>query len=249
MTASLKGKVALVTGGSRGIGRAVALALASHGADVVVNYRRNADAANEVVAAIELSGQRALAVSSDVGDVTQTIALVDTVIGSFGRLDILVNNAGITRDNLLMRMQEEDWDEVLRINLKGAFNTTKAAARTMLRQHSGRIINISSVSGLMGQAGQVSYAASKAGLIGLTKSLARELGGRGITVNVVAPGFIPTDINATLDEAWREKLRALIPLGRFGLAEEVAHAVAFLASDEAAYITGIVLPVDGGLSM
>lgn len=249
MATSLEGKVALVTGGSRGIGRAVALALAGNGADVAVNYRRNADAANDVVAEIEALGRRALAVSADVGDSEQTTALVDATIGGLGRLDILVNNAGITRDNLLMRMQEEDWDEVLRINLKGAFNTAKASVRVMLRQRSGRIINISSVSGLMGQAGQASYAASKAGLVGLTKSLARELGGRGITVNVVAPGFIPTDINATLDEAWREKLRALIPLGRFGLAEEVAHAVAFLASDDAAYITGVVLPVDGGLSM
>ncbi len=249
MATSLEGKVALVTGGSRGIGRAVALALAGNGADVAVNYRRNADAANDVVAEISALGRRALAVPADVGDSEQTTALVDATIGGLGRLDILVNNAGITRDNLLMRMQEEDWDEVLRINLKGAFNTAKASVRVMLRQRSGRIINISSVSGLMGQAGQASYAASKAGLVGLTKSLARELGGRGITVNVVAPGFIPTDINATLDEAWREKLRALIPLGRFGLAEEVAHAVAFLASDDAAYITGVVLPVDGGLSM
>lgn len=238
-----------MTGGSRGIGRAVALALASSGADVAVNYRRNADAANEVIAEIEALGQRALTAQADVGDLGQATALVDATVSSLGRLDILINNAGITRDNLLMRMQEEDWDEVLRTNLKGAFNTTKAAVRTMLRQHSGRIINISSVSGLMGQVGQANYAASKAGLVGLTKSLARELGGHGITVNVIAPGFIPTDINATLDEIWREKLRALIPLGRFGLAEEVAHAVVFLASDEAAYVTGVVLPVDGGLSM
>ncbi|MBN2007686.1 MAG: 3-oxoacyl-[acyl-carrier-protein] reductase [Anaerolineae bacterium] len=249
MAASLKGKVALVTGGSRGIGRAVALALANSGADVVVNYQRNADAAYAVTAEIEALGQRALAAQADVGDLGQAATLVDATVSGMGRLDILVNNAGITRDNLLMRMQEEDWDEVLRINLKGAFNTTKAAVRTMVRQRTGRIINIGSVSGLMGQVGQASYAASKAGLVGLTKSLARELGGRGITANVVAPGFIPTDINVTLDETWREKLRALIPLGRFGLAEEVAHAVVFLASDEAAYITGVVLSVDGGLSM
>ena len=162
---------------------------------------------------------------------------------------MLFRSAGIVRDNLLLRMQESDWDEVLRINLKGAFNTSKAAVRQMVRQHFGRIINISSVSGLMGQVGQANYAASKAGLIGLTKSMARELAARNITVNVVAPGFIPTDINAAMDEALRERLRTLIPLGRFGTAEDVAGAVAFLASEEAAYITGVVLPVDGGLSM
>jgi len=246
---SLIGKVALVTGGSRGIGQAVALELARRGADVVVNYLLKAEAALQVVAEAEACGRRALAVQSDVGESEQAVALVQATLSTFGRLDILVNNAGITRDALLVRMQEQDWDEVVRVNLKGAFNMTQAAARAMLRQRSGRIINISSVSGLMGQVGQSNYAASKAGLIGFTKSLARELGGRGITVNVVAPGFIPTDMTLALDEVWREKLRAFIPLERFGSVEDVAHAVAFLASDEAAYITGAVLPVDGGLGM
>ncbi len=248
MTA-LAGKVALVTGGSRGIGRAVALELARRGADVVVNYVLKAEAALQVVAGVEAHGCRGLAVQSDVGDAAQAAALVQTTLSALGRLDILVNNAGVTRDALLVRMREQDWDEVLRVNLKGAFNMAQAAARPMMRQRSGRIINISSVSGLMGQVGQANYAASKAGLIGFTKSLARELGGRGITANVVAPGFIPTDMTMALDEEWREKLRVLIPLERFGNVEDVAHAVAFLASDEAAYITGVVVPVDGGLSM
>ncbi|HOT93115.1 MAG TPA: 3-oxoacyl-[acyl-carrier-protein] reductase [Anaerolineae bacterium] len=246
---ALEGKIALVTGGSRGIGRAIALELARRGADVAVNYAHHAEAARQVVAEIEALGRRAVALPADVGDSDQAVALVNAVLDAFGRLDILVNNAGIVRDNLLLRMQESDWDEVLRINLKGAFNTSKAAVRQMVRQHFGRIINISSVSGLMGQVGQANYAASKAGLIGLTKSMARELAARNITVNVVAPGFIPTDINAAMDEALRERLRTLIPLGRFGTAEDVAGAVAFLASEEAAYITGVVLPVDGGLSM
>jgi 3-oxoacyl-[acyl-carrier protein] reductase len=249
MMTSLQGKVALVTGGSRGIGRAIALELARRGADVAVNYVRSSDAAAAVVAEIEGMGRKALAVQADVGEFDPATQLVKTAIAQLGRLDILVNNAGVTRDMLLMRMQEDDWDTVLRINLKAAFNTSKAAVRTMMRQRAGRIINISSVSGLMGQVGQANYAASKAGLIGLSKSLARELGSRGVTVNVVAPGFMPTDMTAELADEWRDKLRDLIPLARFGAVEDVAHAVAFLASDEAAYITGIVLPVDGGLSM
>jgi 3-oxoacyl-[acyl-carrier protein] reductase len=246
---TLEGKTALVTGASRGIGRAIALELARQGADVAVNYTRNAEAATQVVAEIEALGRRAVASPADVGDFAQAAALVEATVNALGRLDILVNNAGIIRDTLLLRMQEADWDEVLRVNLKGAFNTGKAAARLMARQRAGRIINISSVSGLMGQVGQANYSASKAGLIGLTKSMARELAGRGVTVNVIAPGFIVTDMTATLDEALREQLRAFIPLGCFGAAEDVAHAVAFLASDAAAYITGTVLPVDGGLSM
>ncbi len=246
---ALEGKVALVTGGSRGIGRAIALELACHGADVAINYARHAEAAAQIVAEIEALGRRAVALLADVGDFDQAAALVDAAVGALGRLDILVNNAGIVRDTLLLRMQEADWDDVLRVNLKGAFNTSKAAVRLMARQRAGRIINISSVSGLMGQVGQANYSAAKAGLIGLTKSMAREFAARGITVNVVAPGFIPTDMNVAMDETMRERLRELIPLGRFGVADEVAHAVAFLASNEAAYITGAVLPVDGGLSM
>jgi 3-oxoacyl-[acyl-carrier protein] reductase len=246
---ALRGKAALVTGGSRGIGRASALELARRGADVAINYVRNAAAASSVVAEIQSLGSKTLAVQADVGEMSEARELVKTVSETLGRLDILVNNAGITRDTLLLRMREAEWDEVLRVNLKGAFNTSKAAVRGMMRQRSGRIINVGSVSGLMGQVGQANYAASKAGLIGLTKSLARELGGRGITVNLVAPGFIPTDINATMDEGLRERLRELTPLGRFGTPEDVAYAVAFLASDTASYLTGVVLPVDGGLSM
>ena len=249
MQINLDGKVAIVTGGSRGIGKAIVLALARCGATVVVNYVHNAGAAQAVVTEVEALGQRTLAVQADVGDSEQASALVKATLNAFGRVDILVNNAGIVRDTLLLRMQDADWDDVLRVNLKGAFNASKAAVRSMMRQRSGRIINISSVSGLMGQVGQANYAASKAGLIGLTKSMVREFGSRGVTVNVVAPGFIPTDINATLDETLREHVRAVIPLGRFGEAAEVASVVVFLASDAAAYITGVVLPVDGGLSM
>jgi 3-oxoacyl-[acyl-carrier protein] reductase len=246
---TLAGKVALVTGGSRGIGRAIALELARQGADVAINYAHNAEAATQVLATITDMGRRAVALPADVGDYAQAATLVGETATMLGRLDILVNNAGVTRDTLLLRMAEEDWDEVLRVNLKSAFNTSKAAARLMARQRAGRIINISSVSGLMGQAGQANYSASKAGLIGLTKSMAREFAGRGITVNVVAPGLITTDMTAPLPEELRAQLRTLIPQGRFGAAEDVAYAVAFLAADAAAYITGAVLPVDGGLSM
>ena len=246
---TLEGKVALVTGGSRGIGRAIALELARQGADVAVNYTRNAEAATQVVAEIVSLGRRAVALPADVGDFDQAASLVATTASMLDRLDILVNNAGIARDTLLLRMQEADWDEVLRVNLKSVFNTTKAAVRSMVRQRAGRIINISSVSGLMGQVGQANYSASKAGMIGLTKSMAREFAARGITVNAVAPGLIATDMTATLDEGMREQIQALIPLGRFGVTEDIARAVAFLASDAAAYITGVVLPVDGGLSM
>ena len=247
--ATLEGKKALVTGGSRGIGRAIALELARQGADVAVNYARNAEAATQVVAEIETLGRSAVALPADVGDFDQAAALVKAAIKALGRLDVLVNNAGITRDTLLLRMQEADWDEVLRVNLKGVFNTSKAAVRSMMRQRAGRIINISSVSGLMGQVGQANYSAAKAGMIGLTKSIAREFAARGTTVNAVAPGLITTDMTAALDEELREQMRSLIPLGRFGVTEDVAHVVAFLASDAAAYITGAVLPVDGGLSM
>ncbi len=245
----LSGKVALVTGASRGIGRAIALELARRGAAVAINYHSQAAAADEVASEAVAAGGPAQAFRADVSDFAQAAALVAAVIEAFGQLDILVNNAGITRDNLLMRMSEADWDTVLAVNLKGAFNTCQAAARPMMRQRWGRIINITSVVGLMGQAGQTNYAAAKAGLIGLTKSLARELGGRGITVNAIAPGFIPTDLTAALDESWRVRLQELIPLGRFGAVEDVAYTAAFLASEEAAYITGAVLAVDGGLSM
>ena len=249
MTSSLEGKIALITGASRGLGRAIALELASQGADVIVNYRHAQASADAVVAAVEQQGRRAIAVQADVGAFDQASELVNVALTQMGGLDILVNNAGITRDALLMRMREDDWDTVMRVNLKGVFNVCKAAVRTFIRQRSGRIINISSVSGLVGQTGQANYAASKAGLIGFTKSLARELGSRGITVNGVAPGFIPTDLNASLEEALKTRLLDLIPLGHFGKPEDVACAVAFLAGDEAAYITGAVLPVDGGLSM
>jgi 3-oxoacyl-[acyl-carrier protein] reductase len=249
MTVNLQDKVAVVTGGSRGIGRAIALELARRGASVVVNYHRSADAAQEVAAAIEGEGGKALAVQADVGELDQAAELIKAAIDTFGTVDILVNNAGTTRDQLLMMMSENDWDVVLRTNLKGVFNCCKAAARKMMRQRSGRIINISSVSGIAGQGGQTNYAASKAGVIGLTKSLAKELGPRSITVNAVAPGFVPTALTNDLSEEMKEKAREATPLGRMGQPEEIAYAVAFLASERAGFITGEVLTVDGGLVM
>ena len=245
----LDGKVALVTGGSRGIGRAIALRLAEEGADLAI-CARNAAAAGEVAAAIEALGRRCLVRQADVADAEQATELVDATIAELGRLDVLVNNAGVTRDNLLMRMKEEDWDEVLAINLKGAFNCVRAAVRPMLKARGGRIVNITSVVGLLGNAGQANYAASKAGLIGLTKSLARELASRGITANAVAPGVVPeTGMTDSLTEQQQEQMIATVPLGRAGTPEDVAHAVAFLASDQAAYITGQVLSVDGGMAI
>jgi 3-oxoacyl-[acyl-carrier protein] reductase len=249
MNKLLEGKVAVVTGASRGIGRAIALELANRGAQVVVNYNRSADAATAVVAAIEADGGQATAVQADVSDFSQARSLIQAAVKAYGRLDVLVNNAGVTRDQLILMMKEEDWDTVVRVNLKSMFNTCKAAARVMLRQRSGRIVNISSVSGIAGQGGQTNYSAAKAGVIGFTKSLAKELGSRHVTVNVVAPGLIPTDLTADLAEELCQKAIDLTPLGRLGRAEEVAYAVAFLASDEAAFITGAVLPVDGGLVM
>jgi 3-oxoacyl-[acyl-carrier protein] reductase len=249
MNGSLEGKVALVTGSSRGIGRAIALELARRGADIIVNYRSHAEAAEAVAEAIRGLGRRAAVLQADVSRAEEAAALVNEGRRALGGLHIVVNNAGITRDNLLMRMEESEWEAVLRVNLSGVFHVCKAAIRPLMRQRWGRIINIGSVSGLMGQVGQTNYAATKAGLIGFSKSLAREVGSRGITVNVIAPGFVPTEMTAKVDEGIQAQIKALIPLQRFGKAEEIAHAVAFLASEEASYITGVVLPVDGGLSM
>ena len=245
---TLEGKVAVVTGASRGIGRAIAEQLAAGGASVIVNYFANAAAANEVVRGITEMGGTAIAIQSDVSDFAAADQLIKTAIDTYGALDILVNNAGTTRDTLLLSMKEEDWDVVLDTNLKSVYNTCKAAARPMVRRkQGGRIINVSSVSGIVGQAGQTNYSASKAGIIGFSKSLAKELGSRGITVNVVAPGFIPTDLTADLSEDLVRQTKEFIPLGRWGEAREVAYAVAFLASDQAGYITGAVIQVDGGL--
>ncbi|MGD2148892.1 MAG: 3-oxoacyl-[acyl-carrier-protein] reductase [Anaerolineae bacterium] len=245
----LRDKVAVVTGASRGIGRAIALELAGLGASVVVNYRSNAGAATEVVEAIEAEGGQAVAVQADVGDFEQAARLIKTATETMGRVDILVNNAGTTRDQLLMLMKEDDWDVVLRTNLKSAFNCCKAVARQMVRQRGGRIVNVSSVSGICGQGGQTNYSASKAGLIGFTKSLAKELGPRNVTVNAIAPGFVVTDLTADLPEELAEQAIEVTPLRRMGRPEEIAHAVAFLVSDRAAFITGEVLTVDGGLVM
>ncbi|OGN88402.1 MAG: 3-oxoacyl-[acyl-carrier-protein] reductase [Chloroflexi bacterium GWC2_73_18] len=245
----LSGKSAVVTGGSRGIGRAIVLRLAEQGADVAFSYRGNAEAAREVTAAVEAMGRRALAVQADVTDPASAEALIGAAIEAFGKVDILVNNAGITRDDLIMRMSPEAWREVLETNLFGAFYAIKAVLRPMLRARAGRIVNITSVSGLAGNAGQANYSSAKAGLVGLTKATAREVASRGITVNAVAPGFVLTELTATLPEKIQEGIRAATPLGRFATPEEIGAAVAFLASDEAAYITGHVLSVDGGLVM
>lgn len=246
---NLTGKTAVVTGGSRGIGRAICLELARQGANIALCYAGNEAMAAETVAACKELGVQAIAVRCDVSQAEEVKSLMDAALAAFGSIDILVNNAGITRDGLLMMMKEESFDAVIDTNLKGAFLCVKAVARTMMKQRWGRIINLSSVVGLHGNAGQVNYAASKAGVIGLTKSAAKELASRGITVNAVAPGFIDTDMTAALPEQARTSLLGTIPAGRLGGAEEVAKAVAFLASDEAAYITGQVLAVDGGMSM
>ena len=244
-----EGKTAVVTGGSRGIGRAICLELAKGGANVVLYCAGNEAAAQKTAAEVEALGARALALRCDVSDAAQVDALAKTAVERFGQIDILVNSAGITRDNLLMRMSEADFDAVMNANLKGTFLCMKAVSRLMLKRRYGRIVNLSSVVGLRGNAGQVNYAASKAGVIGMTKSLAKELASRGVTVNAVAPGFIETDMTAALAESARAAALGSIPMGRMGAAEDVAKTVAFLASDEAAYITGQVLAVDGGMAM
>ena len=245
--ASLEGQTALVTGGGRGIGRAIALALGEAGAEVVVNYSSSASAADDVVATITAAGGKAYALQANVSIEEEVDGLIKTVLDRSGRLDVLVNNAGITRDGLLMRMKTSDWQSVIDLNLSGVFLCTRAVARPMLKQKSGRIINITSVVGLMGNAGQANYAAAKAGVIGLTRSTAKELASRGITVNAVAPGFIATDMTKDLDA---DSILKDIPLGTFGTQEQVAGAVRFLAADSAAaYITGQVLQVDGGMVM
>ena len=245
----LGNKVAIVTGGSRGIGRAVALQLAHNGAKVVVNYAGNEQAAKEVVELITAKGGHAIAVQADVANADSVDQMVKQAMDAFGRVDILVNNAGITRDTLLMRMKEDDWDAVLDTNLKGIFLCTKAVSRIMMKQKAGKIINMTSVVGIMGNAGQANYAAAKAGVIGFTKSMAKELASRNITVNAIAPGFISTDMTAVLSDQVKSDLVNSIPLGKLGTPEEIAYAVVFLSSDYANYITGQTLNVDGGMVM
>lgn len=243
----LHGKTALVTGAGKGIGRAIALRLANEGANVVINYSGSEDAAADCAAECEKAGVRTLRVKADVSDAAQVEEMFARAVEEFGTVDILVNNAGITRDKIILRMKEEDFDSVLDINLKGSYNCMKAASKIMLKQRSGRIISISSIVGLRGNAGQVNYSASKAGIIGMTKSLARELASKGINVNAVAPGFIETDMTKALPESGKEKLLAVIPAGRMGKPEDIAGAVLFLAGPDSSYVTGQVLTVDGGM--
>ena len=245
----LENKVALVTGAGRGIGRAIAIALAKEGAEVIVNYNGSEERAKEVKQTIEENGGKASIYKCNVSDFEACETMIKDVVKEYGHLDILVNNAGITRDGLIMKMKEEDFDAVLNVNLKGTFNTIRHSVRQMLKQRCGKIINISSVSGILGNAGQANYAASKAGVIGLTKTMARELGSRGITVNAIAPGFVDTEMTEVLSEELKENACKQIILGRFGKPEDIANAAVFLASDKADYITGQVISVDGGMNV
>lgn len=249
MTSQLKDKIALVTGGGRGIGRAICLELAARGATVIVNYNRSAAAADDLVAQIKSAGGVAKRLQTDVSDAGQVVEMFKAIVSEFGTVDILVNNAGMTRDNVIMMMKPADFDVVIETNLRSCWLCCKTAARTMMRKRSGSIINITSVVGIAGNGGQTNYAASKAGIIGLTKSLAKEVAARGVRVNAVAPGFVETDMTADLSDEIREKAIEAIPLGRMGATQDIAKAVAFLASDEADYITGQTLVVDGGMVM
>jgi 3-oxoacyl-[acyl-carrier protein] reductase len=249
MGLSLEGKTCLVTGGSRGIGRAIALKLAEFGADVAITYARSADAANEVKAEIEGMGRKAKALQADAVEFEGAENVVNEIVSDWGKLDVLVNNAGITKDNLILRMSEEQWDDVISTNLKSIFNYSKVVARPMMKNRGGSIINISSVVGISGNAGQSNYSASKAGIIGFTKSYAKELASRNIRANVIAPGYILTDMTDTLDEKVLDGIKEATPLGRAGNADEIADAVVFLASDMSSYITGETLRVDGGMAM
>lgn len=245
----LKNKIALITGAGRGIGRAIAIALAKESAEVVINYNGSEERAKEVKQTIEENGGKASIYKCNVSDFVACEAMIKDIVKEYGHLDILVNNAGITKDGLIMKMKEEDFDSVLNVNLKGTFNTIRHSARQMLKQRSGKIINISSVSGILGNVGQANYAASKAGVIGLTKTMARELGSRGITVNAIAPGFVDTEMTEVLSEEIRENACKQIILGRFGKPEDIANTAVFLASDKADYITGRVISVDGGMNV
>ena len=245
----LKNKIALITGAGRGIGRAIAIALAKEGAEVVINYNGSEERAKEVKQTIEENGGKASIYKCNVSDFVACEAMIKDIVKEYGHLDILVNNAGITKDGLIMKMKEEDFDSVLNVNLKGTFNTIRHSARQMLKQRSGKIINISSVSGILGNVGQANYAASKAGVIGLTKTMARELGSRGITVNAIAPGFVDTEMTEVLSEEIRENACKQIILGRFGKPEDIANTAVFLASGKADYITGQVISVDGGMNV
>jgi 3-oxoacyl-[acyl-carrier protein] reductase len=249
MSLTLEGKTCLVTGGSRGIGKAIALKLADFGADVVITYARSADAAEEVKAEIESKGRKSKALQADAVNYERAVEVISEIVEDWGKIDVIVNNAGITKDNLILRMSEEQWDDVITTNLKSIFNYSKAAAKPMMRNRGGSIINIGSVVGITGNAGQSNYSASKAGIIGFTKSYAKELASRNIRANVVAPGYILTDMTGELNEKILDGIKAETPLGRAGEADEVADAVVFLSSDMSSYITGEVIRVDGGMAM